>query len=110
MLAPIARQEIKNTKKKIAIYLIAGLVLLVSCEEKNSTLVGTWKFISDQQIDDSGNIIEQDNNVDGLLTYTTVDEKIEWLLVPTKSLHTRMNDVFYYVKINACTVWYNLTS
>ena len=33
-------------------------------------LIGTWKFVADQQIGDSGKIVNEDRNVDGLLVYT----------------------------------------
>lgn len=51
-------------------YLTVGLALLIGCKDEHQSLVGTWKFVSDQKIDSLENVINQDNNVDGQLTYT----------------------------------------
>ena len=54
---------------KIAIILnLVLVIILCSCKE-NNPLVGTWKFVADQEIDSLQNVIRQDTNVNGLLIY-----------------------------------------
>jgi hypothetical protein len=36
----------------------------------NNPLVGTWKLVADQQVDDTEKVIQQDNDVEGMLIYT----------------------------------------
>jgi hypothetical protein len=54
---------------RFGIYVLA-LVLLVSCMDNRPDLTGTWQFIADQEIDNNGNIIREDTDVDGILIYT----------------------------------------
>jgi hypothetical protein len=39
-------------------------------KKPNNSLVGTWKLVADQQVDDTGKVILQDKDVDGMLIYT----------------------------------------
>lgn len=51
-------------------YFTLSLILLIGCKDDHLSVVGTWKFVSDQQIDSLENIISRDDNVDGRLIYT----------------------------------------
>lgn len=46
------------------------MILAASCKDQQQGLEGSWKFIADQQLDRSGNVVDEDKNVDGLLVYT----------------------------------------
>ena len=62
-------KKIPMTINMKSLLFLCGLILM-SCKNENSSLIGTWNFTADQEIDSVGNIINQDSNVSGLLLYT----------------------------------------
>ena len=49
----------------------AGLIVMIAaCSNGDKELVGTWQFVADQEIDNSGNVINEDRKVRGQLIYT----------------------------------------
>jgi hypothetical protein len=54
-----------------SIVFTAVIVLVAACSGKNShDLAGTWNFVADQEIDNSGRVIKEDRDVRGQLIYT----------------------------------------
>lgn len=68
---PNHRQQCYCMNNRSVPHFILLLILLFACKDDRLSLVGTWKFVSDQQIDSLENIISRDDNVDGRLIYTS---------------------------------------
>jgi hypothetical protein len=56
----------------IIFFVLTGNILHVNAQKvkSNNPLIGTWKFVADQQVDESGKVVQEDKDVDGLLIYT----------------------------------------
>ena len=62
---------------KIRFFLLLVIMTVQSCqmtkqeqENKETPLIGSWKFIADQVLDSNDNVKNEDTNVEGLLIYT----------------------------------------
>ena len=60
-------------------------------EPNNKLLIGSWKFIADQELDDNNQVKNQDTNVSGLLIYT-LDGKMSVQLLWHKSRALLVSD------------------
>ncbi|WP_336517948.1 lipocalin-like domain-containing protein [Pollutibacter soli] len=50
------------------------MVIFGGCKQQPQGLTGSWKFVADQQLDESGHVVAEDRNVDGLLVYTATGQ------------------------------------
>jgi len=80
------------------IFLFALVVTIQSCqtasqkrENYNNSLIGSWKFIADQDLDNSNHVKNEDTNVRGLLIYTA-DGKMSVQLLWYRSRTSLVND------------------
>lgn len=71
---------------------LAGLIVVIAgCSEGEKQLVGTWRFVADQEIDNSGKVIREDKDVRGQLIYTPEgDMSVQLLWVGNRE--AMMND------------------
>ena len=62
--------------RQIKTVLFVLVVTIQSCNtnqkqaHNTNALVGSWKFVADQELDNSNHVIKEDTNVSGLLIYT----------------------------------------
>ena len=83
---------------KTKIFLFIVIVTIQSCQTANQKednndnfLIGSWKFIADQELDNKNQVKNEDINVRGLLIYT-VDRKMSVQLLWLGSRTSLVND------------------
>ena len=51
-------------------------------KNENESLLGSWRFVEEQELDSAGAVINRDTNVDGLLIYAPEGKMNVQLFIP----------------------------